>query len=251
MGLITCASCGARYDDKEKVCPYCGAENAAVSVKEQMDYLAAMEEKKNRLNDEVPRQKTKRALTKITKGGMVVAGLFVVFALLAAGASILAARQRRAFQQEALETLEGYYVRNDYDSMLEYMEKHDDLYSATYDKYDYLSEVYYYYQSGKEYLEEDLSFLEKNSNYTEGWSENLGMDISYLFRALSILRDLEEDGYVYNEESGVLYLRDLILPVLRDTCMLTESEIQEGIERYEGFNTDYADYGEMVLGRVI
>ena len=249
--MIQCKFCGAEYGDEEKVCPYCGSENVGVSLREQQSFLDELKHKKERLNTVVPQEKAKRAEKKVHKAALVLAAFFVLFALLAAGYSIVRTRQKRYDQQEALRILEEYYVSNDYEGMYEYYWSHDEMYSATYDKYYKLSEIYHYYSIGTDYLDEDLSYIRQ---YVEGsldWTDNIGYDLSCLFRALHLLDELESNGYVYNEKEGADYLRQLILPVLKETCMLTDSEIAEGEARYEDYNTDYNDLAELVLRRVI
>ena len=67
---------------------------------------------------------------------------------------------------------------------------------------------------------------------------------------MSLLDELEENGYVYNEEAGASYLEDLVLYELKDTCLLSDAEIHEGRMRYDGYDTEYLDLAEIVLGRV-
>ena len=249
--MVTCGNCGAQYDDNEKVCPYCGAENVPVSIKEQTDYLQEIKEKKALLNTVIPQEKAKNAEKKVHKTALVLTSFFLVFALLAAGYSIVRIRQKRYNQQEALRILEEYYVNNDYEGMYEYYWSHDELYSATYDKYDKLSMIYYYYTNGTNYLEEDLSYIRQYKDSSTDWTDNIAYDISCLFRALSMLNDLKENGYIYNEKSGAEYLEKLITPVLKETCQLSDSEIKQGIERYEDYDTDYSDLAELVIRRVV
>ncbi len=248
--MFTCRNCGAQYEDTEKVCPYCGAENIDVSIQEQNDYLQNIKKKKEQLNTVVPQEKARRAEKKVHKVALVLAAFFVIFALLAAGYSIIRTRQRRYEQQEALRILEEYYVNNDYKSMYEYYWSHDDLYSATYDKYYKLSEIYNYYSNGTAYLEEDLSYAKQYKDGQVDWSENVGYDLSCLFRALYLIDELKNNGYVYNEEAGAMFLKEQILTVLKQTCLLSDSEIQLGIEGYEGYDTDYSSLAEEVIRRV-
>ena len=248
--MITCKYCGAQYGDDEKICPYCGSENVGVSIQEQQGYLDAINRKKQELNTVVPQQKAKRAVKKVHRIGLVLIGLFLIFAILAAGYSVIRTKQDRYRQQEALKILEEYYEKNDYEGMIEYLHSKDYLYSATYDKYDKLCEVYYYYSTGLEYLESDIDSIKKYGNNGVDWSESIEYDLSCFFRALYLLDELERNGYVYNEEEGVKYLRQLIMPVVHQNCKLTETEIQAAVARYEGYETEYFDLAEEVIRRV-
>lgn len=249
--MIQCRYCGAEYGDEEKVCPYCGSENVGVSLKEQQGFLDEMKRKKEQLNTVVPQEKAKKAVRKVHKTAVILVAFFLIFALLAAGYSIVRTKQARYRQQEHLRILEEYYVNNDFEGMYEYYWSNDDLYSATYDKYYKLSEIYRCYSYGKDYLDTDLEFLKTDRENTELWAEDIEYDLSCLFRALYLLDELERNGYVYNEKAGAEYLRQLILPVLKQTCMLTDPEILDGESRYEDYDTEYLDLAELVIGRVI
>ena len=115
--MVTCGNCGAQYDENEKVCPYCGAENVPVSIKEQSDYLQGISRKKALLNTVIPQEKAKRAEKKVHRTALVLVAFFLLFALMAAGYSIVRTKQKRYNQQEALRILEEYYVNNDYEGM--------------------------------------------------------------------------------------------------------------------------------------
>ncbi|MBR0343181.1 MAG: zinc-ribbon domain-containing protein [Oscillospiraceae bacterium] len=249
--MVTCGNCGAQYDENEKVCPYCGAENVPVSIKEQSDYLQGISRKKALLNTVIPQEKAKRAEKKVHRTALVLVAFFLLFALMAAGYSIVRTKQKRYNQQEALRILEEYYVNNDYEGMYEYYWGHDDLYSATYDKYEKLCDVYHYYSNGNRYLEEDLSYIKQYGDGAVDWTDNIGYDLSCFFRALWLLDELEDNGYIYNEKAGADYLKEMTLSVLKQTCLLSDNEIQEGLSRYEGFETDYSDLAEQVIRRVV
>ena len=249
MGHIICSFCGARYEDTEKTCPYCGSENVSVSLKEQEEFLENFRELRRRLNDELPRQMLRSATGRIARTAVVIILVFTILIAAAAVISVLRVKQKRSFQQEALETLEKYYDSNMYEEMTEYYYDHDELYSSTYHKYFYLTEIYHWYTTGKEWLESDLDFYSKQSGDPGLWTDSISNDINYLFRAMSMLKELEDNGYVYNEKEGAEYLRGLTMQVLTDTCGFSQEQIDAGTEAYEDFETDYSDLAAIVLGR--
>ena len=134
--------------------------------------------------------------------------------------------------------------------MEQYLQEHDDLWSATYDKYQDLTEIYYYYRIGSQYLQEDLEWIGGQDNIGEMEAEILQYDLNYLFRSMSLLEELKANDYVYNEQAGAEYLEGLVREALKDCCMLTDEEIREGTERYLNFDTDYTDLGLIALGRI-
>ena len=247
---IRCENCGAAFSSEEKVCPYCGAENVPVSVREQMDYLADLRQRKRELDTVVPQEKTKRLTGKVTRIGIWVGIALLIMIVLGSAFAVVRARNRRAYQKQAVETLERFYGSKDFAGMEQYLREHDELWSATYDKYNDLAEIYYYYRIGSEYLQEDLEWVGMQSDIGEKEAEILKYDLNYLFRALSLLEELRSNDYVYNEQAGAEYLESLVKTVLKDNCMLTDEEIKEGIERYTDFDTDYTDLGLIALGRI-
>ena len=250
MKQVVCENCGASFSSEERVCPYCGAENVPVSVKEQMDYIRVLKKKEAELNTVIPHENAKHYTRKINQIGLWVVVLFLLLAVIVSGFAFLRNARKRSFQKEALEKLEGYYQAKDFASMEEYLNDHYDLYSATFDKYNELADIYYSYRNGKEYLEEDLKWL-KESNFDDDMvAETLKYDLGYFFRGLWKIRQMEENDFIYDEQDGAEYLRQLLLIQLKDVCLLTDEEIKEGTDRYVDYSTDYTDLAEIVIGRI-
>ena len=61
---------------------------------------------------------------------------------------------------------------------------------------------------------------------------------------------MEENDFIYDEQDGAEYLRQLLLIQLKDVCLLTDEEIKEGTDRYVDYSTDYTDLAEIVIGRI-
>ncbi len=250
MNQTKCENCGASFSSEEKFCPYCGAENVPVSVREQMDYIRDLKRREAELNTVVPHEKAKSYTRKVNRIGLGIVALFVLLALLVSGFAFVRNARKRSFQKEALRTLEGYYQTKNFSAMEEYLNDHYELYSATFDKYNEIAEIYYCYRNGKEYLDEDLKWLKESQFDNSLVADTLKYDLSYFFRGMWKIRMLEENDYIFDEQEGAEYLRELIMIQLRDVCMLTDEEILEGIDRYYDYNTDYSDLAEIVVGRI-
>lgn len=250
MKTIRCENCGAAFSSEEKVCPYCGAENVPVSVREQLDYLADLDQKKKELDTVVPQEKTRRLTKKVTRIGIWAGAVLLILIIAGSAFAAVRTRKRRELQKQALETLERFYGTNDFAGMEQYLEEHDGLWSATYDKYQNLAEVYHYYRNGSQYLEEDLEWIGRQDSIGEKEAGLLQYDLNYLFRSMALLEELKSNDYVYNERAGAEYLEGLVRGVLSERCMMTDEEIREGTERYQNFDTDYTDLGLIALRRM-
>lgn len=247
---VICENCGATYSSEEKVCPYCGAENLPVSVREQTEYVEDLRRRTAELDTVIPSENTRKVRRKINRIGIAAGIIFVLLIFVACVYGIVRTVNRRDFQKESLDILEGYYQQNDYASMLDYLDSHDRTYSSTYGKYNALTEVYRYYSIACEYYDQDLVWINRDGFDIEKFGDVFQFELSYLFRSLYLLKDLEDNDYVYNEQDGAEYLKDLVTARLRDQYLLTDEEIREGTEMYEDFDTDYSDLSKTVLRRL-
>ena len=249
MAQKICSFCGARYDDSEKTCPYCGSENADYSLHEQEQFIREFREKRRRLDEEIPRERIKRAHGAISAVAAVMVIMISVLIVIATVFSIMRVKNRRKNQMQTLDILEQYYQNRQFEEMRDYYYNSSDTYSATYDKYYYLGDIWYWYSCGSEFLADDVKYFSMYDDGSDVFRENISHDLGYLFRGLSMLDELEANGFVYNEEDAALYLRSLITDLLKGTYGFTDEEIEQATARYEDFDTDYGDLADRIMGR--
>lgn len=249
MAQKICSFCGARYDDSEKTCPYCGSENVEYSLREQEEFLRDIKEKRRRLNEEIPRERIKRAHGAISAAAAVAVIAISALIVIATAFSVIRVKNRRKNQMQTLDILEQYYQNRQFDEMRDYYYNSSETYSATYDKYYYMSDAWYFFSTGRTFLAEDLEQFRKYGDSAEVFRDSVSYDLGCLFRALHILQELEDNGYVYNEKDGADYMREQITEVLLETAGLTQEQIDHGISIYEDFETDYGYLADEILGR--
>ena len=249
MAQKICSFCGARYDDSEKTCPYCGSENVEYSMREQEEILREFKEKRQKLNEEIPRERIRRAHGAISTVAAIMVILISVLIVIATVFSVMRVRNRRKNQMQTLDILEQYYQNRQFAEMRDYYYNSDDTYSATYDKYLHMSDIWYSYTTGKTFLTEDLEQYIKYQDGSDVFRDSVSYDLNCLFRSLHIMRELEDNGYVYNEREGVEYMREMVLETLKETAGLTQEQIDYGVSIYEDYNTDYGYLADEILGR--
>ena len=199
----------------------------------------------------MPREKDKRIHGKINRTVIVISILFVVAIAVSCITAVVSVSSRRNDQIKNLEVLEQYYLENDYDAMYEYLETHERTYTYSFAKYNTLAEIYHYYSLANQYMEEDRVWIMRPGFDVDKFGGVLQYELSYCFRSLSLLKELEENDYVYNEQSGAEYLKNLIIKKLQNDMLLTDDEISEGVNRYEDFDTDYSELSKTVVRRLI
>ncbi len=248
--VIICPNCGAEFDAAEPVCPYCGAENVKASIREQLDYLEEIDKKEKALAD-LPEQKSRKVNRKIGKTALMagIAILIILCTVALMGANSL--RHSREKYDQSIEQLEQWYVANDYESIDKYL-RENELYSASYDKYQKLADAYRAISQGEEYLKEDQSYIRDSGTSADEKSlvDLIQYGIRNEFQGLSMLAEMEAKGFVYGEEDGVKYLRQKATEVLQEYCGLTEEEIAEGTSRYENYDTPYREEAKRMIERI-
>ena len=226
MAQKICSFCGARYDDSEKTCPYCGSENADYSLREQEQFIREFREKRRRLDEEIPRERIKRAHGAISIVAAIMVIMISVFIVIATVFSVMRVKNRRKNQMQTLDILEQYYQNRQFAKMRDY-----------------------YYTTGKTFLTEDLEQYIKYRDGADVFRDSVSYDLNCLFRSLHIMQELEDNGYVYNEREGVEYMREMVLETLKETAGLTQEQIDYGVSIYEDYNTDYGYLADEILGR--
>lgn len=220
---MICGNCGADFDDKVTVCPFCGAENLSAAKREQEEELLAIRKKTENLKalpDKVVKKSTHVLICTVT----ILAAVFLVVC----GIVLIVSRSRAAnaleLQQTQLRTLEEYYVSGDYEQMGEYLEEVENSYASAFEKYMRVSDVYRRMGWIIDSIKSDYEF----SKLIEMDELSVASTLCYAFRLLDSINDMESQGFVYGETEGVLYVRSEVCSALEEYMLLTEEEIAGG-----------------------
>ena len=231
---MKCPNCGAKLQNKLN-CPYCGYENHDQAKLQHKSEIASVYDKIARLlrRPEERAQKATAGIIRVTKRIIL---LFLVLAVLALGIAAFWPKIALSRQNQALETLEGYYAAGDYDSMAAFLDKRSDSYKAVYDKYQTVAQLH----SALEYLEESIPETLDLIRTDPSASNLLEYDLCRLFELLLRCGQLETAGYVYDEEAAVDQFRQRA-SMLLDALLFTEDMIREGLRIAEAEDQDYSE----------
>ena len=245
---LICDNCGAEYSEDLEACPFCGSENVRASIHSHLDYLEEVGERTEDLVN-LPAQRSKRVNRGISKAAIAALVLIAAVLILVAVTTSSRVSHSKERQDQMLAELEELYLSNDYEGIGEYLSQHDDTWTATFDKYTLLSDAYQAVRTGEEMLETDAEHIKSYEGDESLLVSNVSYGILYSFRGLSQLKELEDNGYVYNEEQGVSYLREIAEENLKKYARLTDEEITRGIEYFVDYNTDYSEYAKLMIER--
>lgn len=241
---MICKNCGAKISDTTLLCPFCDTENEKVAKKQQEDYVNYYEQKKEDL------KKTPERVVKNTAKILIygAAGLLIAFILnfivLYAFSKVTDA-DLLAKQQEEIEILENYYQAGDYDNMCKYL----DLFKkngGSYEKYIRVAELYEGMDWRIELLRENYEAIgekELNAVYVES-------DFECCIKVLDEIAEIEEYDFPYNEQAGVLYVKDVYITALKQYMFLTDEEIESAVSIYNEDENDYMELAEIAILRM-
>ncbi|MBE5926322.1 MAG: hypothetical protein E7270_05100 [Lachnospiraceae bacterium] len=246
---IICKNCGGKFDKDELVCPYCGFENYEQAFDEQQDYIEDYKKKTKELKKEPKR------LARFS--GKIILLIFVViltlFLIALAVAAVIRERtgddKNLSKHKEDVAVLEEYYNQMEYQNLYDYMEGMDNRYSDSYEKY------YIIYRMYDDYIFVDEQAADCARLYEEFRYENDGENLVYSLYLccdnLNKLKEFRENGYVYGEEEVAKDFEKKFKYVMSNHLKMTEEEIDEAINMYEGSLDTYKDTCKELARRMI
>ena len=216
---MLCPNCGAELTGGETQCPYCGWENPKRAEAEQKAVLNSISRKTAALLH-LP----ERVCRVIFRWLLILTGAALgVYLLVLAGTGIATAvRQSTSYgnQQKNLEALETYYAAGDYKTMLEYLDKIPDGYSASYGKYNTIGRIWRDMDLAENWLDEQVVEFSEFAT-----ARDIAIPLARLAEAMERLQALEDQGYVYGEQAEAEALRQEIETFLSDRLSMTPEEI--------------------------
>ena len=220
-----CSNCGAWLEDNIQVCPYCGYENEDMAKAEQDEALEIYEEMTRDLG--VRHHKVVKKSSKyVVLIGLSIFALFIVGVILSWAISSCQADNSLANQKKELAKLESYYVDKDYASMTKYMNKLG-YRGASYEKYKRVAEQYDNMEWRIDAIVSESEFIAKIDLKTE----DVARAMSYAFKEMVQIKLMEEEGFRYGEEEGMVYIWECYESAFKKYMLLTEDEIEAAVEK--------------------
>lgn len=217
---MQCPNCGAEISKEELHCPYCLWENPNIAKKSQRKIVDLIYQKTADLIH-LP----EKSVRKISRWLLIIAGIALAayLAVLAfTGISTVISNENSyQRQQENLEKLEKYYQAGDYETMLDFLNKLEDGYRVTYEKYDIIGRLSRGIFEVEALLNNDFEYeLRSTSADAFAWY------IYWLEKDINKIKKLEENGFVYGEGEQALQLKNKALLILRQSLCMTDDEIE-------------------------
>lgn len=234
---MICKNCGGKFDIDEIVCPYCGFENIEQALDEQKDYIDDYKRKTKEL-----KKKPKKIVRFSRKVILTIfGGILALFILVLVIASIVRTISGDdtdlGKQKEELRILEEYYSHKDYQKLYDYLDDVENKHSDSYEKY------YIAYRMYDDYLFVEEQAVDCANLYIEYQVDNDGENLVYSVylccENLNKIKELRDNGYVYGEDEVAEDFDRKFKAVLSDHLKMTDEEIEEAINIYEGNSDAY------------
>lgn len=243
---MKCANCGADIDKNALVCPYCNAENELLAHKQHNDYITGLKRKTEKLDKELPQNAVKASTKLLVMLGAGVCGLVIIIFLAVFLISRLNGDNSLSKLEKHISKLEKYYDAGEYDKMYKYCEKYGD-YSASYEKYMRVGMLY-------DNIDWRISALKSENEYIKSLElkpEDVATTLSYVFGELVTIKEYEDDGYAYDEEKGVLYIKEKYYEAIKEYMKLTDAEIEDTVNKVKNDNPDaYVEAAKLAISRI-
>ena len=249
-----CSNCGAVLEENIQVCPYCGYENEELAQAEQDEALEIYEEMTKDLG--IRHHKVvKRSSRYVLIVGICIFMLFVLGVLLAWGVSSCQGDNSLETQRKELAKLEDYYASRDYGAMTAYMNKLG-YRGNSYEKYKRVADRYDNMDWRIEAIISESEFISKIDLETE----DVARAMSYAFEEMVQIKIMEEEGFIYGEEAGLIYIWERYVDAFKTYMHLTDDEINatvaKGMEAYLGEDYDgddvtpYEEAADIAIDRI-
>lgn len=241
---MVCKNCGAKMEDGELLCQYCGTENSEVAKKQQEAYLEGYKKKRDELKNAPKKVLKKTTKTLFYALAILLGGLALILVVIFAFSKVTSG-DLLAQQEEEIERLEQYYIAGDYETMCDYFAQIGKR-GGSYEKYDRIYDIYWD-------LDDNIATLKNEWEY----AGVIELEVTGVERAieacigrLAEIKEMEDFDFPYGEKEGALYVREQYMQALKSYMFLTEEEIESAISVYSEEENDYLELAEIAISRM-
>lgn len=233
-----CPKCGAEFDDLNIRCPFCGFYNDDLALKQEESEMEELRSRHETVMKKMPQALVIKNRRRILSA-MVAAVIFIIVAVIA-GSIIynISERAKYAAKQKFIARLEEMYQNGEYDELFDaYYGK--GYYGASFGKYENTADI----AMERYYAVRDLETLSAG----DADAASLERALQKSFRCLYLAQRMREQGFIYGEGDAVEKLEDEMKSAMKELWGMSDDEIREGTERYDGRNTDYSELAERLI----
>ena len=241
---MICSNCGAQLPEETELCPYCGAANDNIIERKQEDAIKHYNDEANKIVS-APERMVKETRLFLWKAAAAVSLVFIVLLIIC---SVFFGIQKKIKAQKARMhevKLEECYEAGDYDKLYDLC-YHSDIHSYSYEKYNIVARIY----SGMKYYMDCDDIIEDVKVNTDRYYF-MSSYIEALINTVAECDKCEEKGYVYEEEKGIVQIRQMASNILISKFMLTEKEIEDASEKIrKEKDVDYEEIARLSAERL-
>lgn len=151
-----CQNCGARYEDEQTVCPYCGAEDRKLSNRQYREKINRLRKQRQDIRS-LPKMIPRKAVKVLGIGVLAAVAMFA----LALGVLLIVQNIRKSgaqrLEEKNIALMEEYLQNGQFQELYDFYKELPYTY-ARYDKYKEVADVYYFYTV----LERDLDWHQQD-----------------------------------------------------------------------------------------
>jgi excinuclease UvrABC helicase subunit UvrB len=220
-------------------CPYCGYYNDSLALKREEEKLEVLHDEHVKTMEEMPVELVKKNRRRM----FALLALFVITAVIVIAAinivSDITDKKEYNDMQAYLAKLEEMYSRGDYDDLFDAYYNNSRFHGSTFGKYENTADV----ANARYYAVKSLKDCYEN----KGDADDLAEALRKTFRCLKLAQNMREKGFIYGEKEAVESIEAEMLDTIRDTYDISDEDIEEGINAYQGYDSDYTEMAERIL----
>ena len=154
--MKVCPNCGAKYQEQEESCPYCGFANEQFVQKQHEGRKKQLKKQREEILN-LPKSIPKKSVRYLVIGGLILLGIFLlVLVIVFVGGKIKGSHEEKQ-EQKNIAIMEEYLAQGDFEGLDAFYEELPYAYGV-YDKYREVCDFYYRYTSMKWELDMYLEY---------------------------------------------------------------------------------------------
>lgn len=233
---MNCKNCGAQFDEKTGICPYCGGEDKAAAGEKHKKRIKQIISKRKEIQN-IPNAIPRRVSKGLWKVLAVVAIIFVIAVVIIGISS--AGREKDQYEKEQAEKnqLETLLVQKKYDELTEYLDGLESTYY--YGKYTEVGTLYSDYISMKNSIENYRDDVDKGVMESRFLVEQACDIIKKIARIIHRYDTLTGDDKRLGNDEYLKDIRDTAYNYAMNEMNFSQDIIERAVKAAAEYEKDY------------